>query len=113
MQVSESYKRHNKVDYFPLPNGLADVFLHRNETIKTDEEGNTIYIAEEVYFQVEQSVTKEQIEQNFDNMWANAEKEKVILTDSERLLLLEKENEKLKQTLADLTQVVLMGGANK
>lgn len=113
MQVSESYKRHNKVDYFPLPNGLADVFLHRNETTKADEEGNTIYIAEEVYFQAKQSITKDQIEQNFDNMWVDVEKEKVIFTDSERLLLLEKENEKLKQTLADLTQVVLMGGANK
>lgn len=110
MQLSHKDKPHNKIDYYPLPNGNVDVFLHRNEKIETDEEGNAQYVAEEVYLQVEQSVTKENIEENFDTMWNNAEKEKVVLTDEERLLLLEKENDSLKQTLADLTQVVLMGG---
>lgn len=77
MQVSYSPKPHNRVDYFPLPNGYADVFLHRNETTETDEEGNIQYVAEEVYFQIEQSVTKETIEENFDYMWQDAERDKV------------------------------------
>ena len=68
MQLSYKDKPHNKLDYFALPNGYADVFLHRNEKIETDDEGNTQYIAEETYFQIEQSVTKEQIESNFDYM---------------------------------------------
>lgn len=81
MQISYSPKPHNRVDYFPLPNGYADVFLHRNETAETDEEGNIQYVAEEVYFQIEQSVTKETIEENFDYMWHDAEKDKVELTE--------------------------------
>jgi len=81
VQISYSPKPHNRVDYFPLPNGHADVFLHRNETTETDEEGNIQYVAEEVYFQIEQSVTKETIEENFDYMWHDAEKDKVELTE--------------------------------
>lgn len=77
MKVSRSPKTHNVVDYYPLPNGKADVFLHSNETTEVvkDEEGNegTVYVAEEVYFQVDKSVTKEQVEANFDKMWNNAE----------------------------------------
>lgn len=77
MKVSRSPKPHNAVDYFPLPNGKVDVFLRRNETTEVvkDEEGNesTVYVAEEVYLQVDQSVTREQIETNFDKMWNSAE----------------------------------------
>lgn len=90
MQLSYSSKPHNKVDYFPLPNGFADVFLHKNQMTETDEEGNTQYVAEEVYFQIEQTVTKKQIEDNFDYMWKDAEKEKMKEpTIEERLEALE------------------------
>lgn len=89
MQLSYRYKPHNKVDYYPLPNGYADVYLHRNEKIETDDEGNTQYIAEETYFQIEQSVTKEQIESNFDYMWSDAEKVVEEPTLEERLQALE------------------------
>lgn len=73
MQLSRSPNPHNKVDYYPLPNGYADVFLHRNETTENDEEGNIVYIAEEVYTQVEQSLTKDKIEENFDYLWEDAD----------------------------------------
>ena len=76
MQISYKDRPHNKVDYYPLLNGYADVFLHKNERTETDEEGNTQYVADEVYFQIEQSVTKEQIEKNFENIWNNVVKEK-------------------------------------
>ena len=90
MQLSHKPVPHNKVDYYLLPNGYVDVFLRRNETTETDEEGNLIYIAEEVYFQIESSVTKEQIEQNFEYMWVDAEKEPVAVpTEKERLQALE------------------------
>lgn len=89
MQLSHKDKSHNKIDYFTLPNGYADVYLHRNERIEIDEEGNEQYIAEEVYFQVEQSVTKEQIEENFEFMWNDAEKVEEEPTQEDRLLELE------------------------
>lgn len=77
MKISHSPKPHNAVDYFLLPNGKVDVFLHRNETTEVvkDEEGNesTVYVAEEVYLQVGQSMSKEYVEANFDRMWNSAE----------------------------------------
>lgn len=90
MQLSHKPIPHNKVDYYLLPNGYADVFLHRNEKIEVDEDGNIQYVAEEVYFQIEDSVTKEDIELNFDYMWTDAEKEPIAEpTDKERLQALE------------------------
>lgn len=73
MRLSHKDKSHNRVDYFPLPNGYADVFLHANEVEEIDNDGNKQYVAEEVYFQIEQTVNKEQIEANFDFMWNDAE----------------------------------------
>lgn len=90
MQLSYKPVPHNNVDYYLLPNGYADVFLHRNEKIEVDEDGNIQYVAEEVYFQVDQSITKEEIELNFDYMWTDAEKEPIAEpTDKERLQALE------------------------
>ena len=89
MQTSYSPKPHNRVDYYPLANGYADVFLHRNETEEADEDGSLVYKAEEVYFQIEQAVTKEQIEQNFDYMWQDTEHPKATPTADERLEALE------------------------
>jgi hypothetical protein len=90
MQLSYKPVPHKKVDYYLLPNGYADVFLHRNEKMETNEEGDVQYVAEEVYFQVDQSVTKEQIELNFEYMWVDAEKEHVVEpTEKERIKALE------------------------
>ena len=89
MQLSYKDKKHNKVDYFALPNGYADVFLHKNEFEEVDSEGNAQYVAEEVYFQVEQTITKEQIENNFDFMWNDAENVITEPTVEERLQALE------------------------
>lgn len=89
MQISYKDRPHNKVDYYPLLNGYADVFLHKNEKMETDEEGNVQYVAEEIYFQIEQSVTKEYIESNFDYMWNDAEKAIEEPTLEERIRALE------------------------
>lgn len=90
MQIAQSHKPFNRVDYYVLGNGYVDVFLHRNEMQETDEEGNISYKAEEVYFQIEDKVSKEQIEENFDFMWNDAEKELVKEpTLEERLQALE------------------------
>lgn len=89
MQISQSYKSHNQVDYYPLPNGYADVFLHRNEIEELDEDGNEIYIAEEVYMQVDQTLTKEKIEENFNYLWEDADTIMTEPTAEERLKVLE------------------------
>ena len=71
MQLSHKDKSHNNVDYYPLPTGYADVFLHKNEVIETDGDGNTVYVTDEVYFNVPQTTTKEMIEQGLETYWAN------------------------------------------
>lgn len=90
MQIAQSHKPFNKVDYYPLQNGVVDVYLHKNDTQETDEEGNTIYKAEEVYFQIKNSVTKEMIEKGFNLYWEN-EGERVANepTTEERIEMLE------------------------
>jgi len=78
------------VDYFLLPNGSVDVFLRKNETTQADEEGGIQYVAEEVYFRVDATVTKEDIEQNFEHWWGVGSKKAVAEpTGEERLQALE------------------------
>jgi len=89
MQISYSPKPHNMVDYYPLPNGYADVFMHRNERTETDEDGNTVYAAEEAYLRVSQDITKKHIENNFGHMWNDAENTFTEPTAEERLQALE------------------------
>ena len=100
MQLSYKDKSHNKVDYFVLPNGYADVFLHKNEVEEIDSEGNKQYVAEEVYFQIEQSITKEQIESEFDLMWEDVNRDVVAPPTTEERL----------QMAEDTLLFLLMGG---
>lgn len=89
MNISRQSTPHKLVDYFVLPNGKADVFLRRNEIVetKTDDEGNEYeeYVADEVYFQVDVSVPKTEIEANFEQLWNDVENPKVELTETEKL----------------------------
>lgn len=71
MQITQSHKPFNKVDYYPLSNGYVDVFLHKTETQETDEDGGIFFKAEEVYFQVSNTITKQDIEEGFDFYWKN------------------------------------------
>lgn len=89
MQFSYKDKPHNRVDYFPLPNGYVDVFLHKNEKTETGEEGNLQYVAEEVYFQVKKFVTKDKIEENFGYWWNDAENVTTKPSVEERLKIAE------------------------
>lgn len=97
MQLSYKDKPHSKVDYFLLPNGNADVFLHKNKTTETDSEGNIQYVAEEIFFQTKN--TKEEIENNFDFYWNSAENIVSEPTLEERL-----------QQAEDTILFLLMGG---
>ena len=71
MQLSYKDRPHNQVDYYSLPSGLVDVFLHKNEVVELDEDDNKVFIAEETYFQVNKNTTKKDIEENFNLYWEN------------------------------------------
>lgn len=70
MTRSQSHKSYNAVDYFWLGT-IADVFLHKNISAETGEDGNQYYTADEVYLQT--ILTKEYIESHFDEVWDAAE----------------------------------------
>lgn len=90
MEMAQSHKPFKRINYYPLGDGFVDVFLHKNETQEVDEEGNTIYKAEEVFFRVKDSITKSTIEDDFDSYWKN-EGERIVneLTTTERIEMLE------------------------
>lgn len=90
MEVAQSHKPFKRINYYPLGDGFVDVFLHKNETQEVDEEGNTVYKAEEVYFQTRSNIAKEMIEDDFDSYWEN-EGERVVaeLNAVERIEMLE------------------------
>ena len=73
MRLSHKDKSHNRVDYFPLSNGYADVFLHANEVEEIDNDGISNMWLKKCIFKLKQSVNKEQIEANFDFMWNDVE----------------------------------------
>ena len=90
MELSYSNKSHERIAYYPLSNGYADVFLHRNETTVEDEDGGIQYVAEEVYFRVTKDITKEIIEESFEQYWENKGEIDVKDVSAEyRLLMLE------------------------
>lgn len=90
MQLSYKDKPHNKIEYYSLPSGLVDIFLHKNEVVELDEEDNEVFIAEEIYFQVNKSTVRKSIEENFDLYWDNqGVVESVELSQGERISMLE------------------------
>lgn len=103
MQISESTKQHITVEYYPLPSGKVDVFLHKNETTRTDEEGNMIYVAEEVSFQT--VVSENEIKNNFEYYWNNGEKVVEKVTLEERVTTTETKVVTIEETID-----VLFGG---
>ena len=57
------------ITYMPLPDGQADVWIRKNIEASTDDDGNNIYIADEVYFRTSLSITD--ITDNFDEIFEN------------------------------------------
>ena len=82
MKISYKDQPHKKINYYPIQNNMADVFLHKNETFEIDEEGKKTYKAEEVYFNVKREITKENIELNFESFWENEGIAKVNYPDT-------------------------------
>lgn len=63
------------IQYMPLPDGQADVWLRKNIEETRDEEKNTVWEADEVYFRT--SLDKESIAAAFEAMFLNGGETKI------------------------------------
>jgi len=107
-----------------MPTAQFDILSYENDNVEvlfyenieeTTGEDETVRYSYDLYRLIirDRDNLKTLIESNYQ-AWLNIakikEKEKLPETESEKIIRLEKENEGLKQTLADLTEVVLLGG---
>lgn len=95
----------DKIQYMPLPDGGADVWLRKNikkQMGSMDGVQYTYYEADEVYFRTNDS--KAQIETNFDEFFnGNLPKPPApVVTDAERIAALE-------AAMLDLAEVIANG----
>ena len=60
------------VSYYNLPDGMADVYLRRELPIEKDEEGNDVYVYEEVNFKISADITEDNVKDNFDLLFEDA-----------------------------------------
>lgn len=82
-------ERPEAICYMPLPLcGKADIWLRKNIEQTTDDDGNAVWTADEVYFRTE--TTRNEVEKNFDEFFNNfsGNNEKPTLED--RITALEK-----------------------
>ena len=70
---SYSTAKQDRISYYPLPDEMADVYLRKELAPEQDNEGNTVFVYDEVHFAVSQDITKTQIEDNFDLLFEDAE----------------------------------------
>lgn len=73
-----------------LLENIVDVWLRKNNHSIIDAEGNTIYLADEVYFKfnIDEAPTKEEIEENFEK-WFTEIDEKTNGKTSEEIKISE------------------------
>ncbi len=70
--------------YFPLDNGMADVFIRKFDHTEVDEDGNTSYVCNCNEFRVKQSlITEDMIAENPDKYLSYTQPKPV--TELERL----------------------------
>lgn len=95
----------DKIQYMPLPDGMADVWLRKNiekQTGEMDSAQYTYYEADEVYFRTND--TKAQIESDFEKYFEEnlPKPPKPVVSDSERIAALE-------AAVLDLAEVLANG----
>lgn len=66
MQTSYANEKPSRLEYMPLPDGQADVWLRINIREEQDEDGGFVWAAEENYFRT--AWTREYIEEHFDEL---------------------------------------------
>lgn len=71
MERTQSNAELTAIQYMPLPDGTADVWLRKNIEAVTGEEGETYYEADEVYLRTELSL--EEVQDKFDDVFESPE----------------------------------------
>lgn len=69
---SYNTQKMKSVSYYSLPDGMADVYLRRELPIEKDEEGDDVYVYEEVNFKISADITEDEIRDNFDLLFEDA-----------------------------------------
>lgn len=99
------------VDYLPLPNSKADVFLRKNIESAETEDG-TVYYADEAYMRITDGAPSQaEVIANFDKWFTTASKWEAPLpvptpTQEERIAALEAENIRLKAQLDNAMEAI-------
>ena len=84
---TESTTKLNTVDYYKLPNGKVDVFLRKNfDSYKSEDV--EVFTCDEKIIQVDKSISKETIENNFEHYWQENHREKTVEEKLEEFELL-------------------------
>ena len=69
---SYNTQKMKSVSYYSLPDGMADVYLRRELPTEKDEDGNDIYVYEEVGFKISADIMEDEIRDNFDLLFEDA-----------------------------------------
>ena len=69
---SYNTQKMKSVSYYSLPDGMADVYLRRELPVEKDEEGNDVYVYEEVNFKISTDITEDKIKDNFNLLFEDA-----------------------------------------
>jgi len=69
---SYNTQKMKSVSYYSLPDGMAEVYLRRQLPIEKDEEGNDVYVYEEVNFKISADITEDTIKNNFNLLFEDA-----------------------------------------
>lgn len=84
---SYNTQKMKSVSYYSLPDGMADVYLRRELPTEKDEDGNDVYVYEEVVFKISTDITEDEIRDNFDLLFEDAhtlDKKEVTLEERNR-----------------------------
>ena len=72
MNKSYNTKPQEPLSYYPLPDGMVDVYLRKPLENEVDAEGNLSYVYDEVYFKISAEVARETISENFNLLFEDA-----------------------------------------
>lgn len=78
---TQSSVEFEKITYMALPDGNADVWLHKNIEQVTDDEGNEMWEADEVYLRT--ALTKSEVSSSFSKIFKDPESYALVVQTEE------------------------------
>lgn len=101
MNTTQFTEMPQAIQYMPLPNGYADVWLRTNIRSDADADGTAVWLADEMYLRTELSLTE--VQQQFD---ALVQKAKPL---DEQVAALVEANNMLTECILEMSEL-LYGG---